>query len=237
MGVFDDKRYEELDWISKAVEPIETPLQELLASLPGEFIIDFDLFLKMVGQSSSLSLSLSRVMHHLVNNSESAHRVDYDDAQRLQECFAIELDEHTYVDFESGIITGEIRLVKVKDSFEEKELQAAMGSKGLANMNSDLWHPNTTCGRLNEIVDMIGKCDAAFKTRSKRKKAHLIYRRMKTILTEGEWNIKSTELADKLCGWIGGYARSGNLACLTNFCKLKVMTHKGLPIYSMEEEV
>ena len=23
MGVFDDKKYEELDWISKAVEPVE----------------------------------------------------------------------------------------------------------------------------------------------------------------------------------------------------------------------
>jgi hypothetical protein len=42
MGVFDDKRYEELDWLSKAVEPIESYLATVLSELPDEVDLDFN---------------------------------------------------------------------------------------------------------------------------------------------------------------------------------------------------
>ena len=56
------------------------------------------------------------------------------------------------------------------------------------------------------------------------------------IFKNNEWRIRDTSLANKMCTWIKLYAEDGNLAAFNNFCKLKVMTHNGGPIYSIEEQ-
>ena len=45
------------------------------------------------------------------------------------------------------------------------------------------------------------------------------------------------DLLLKAVNWACDYIKTGNLASLTNFNKLKVMTYKKDPIYSMEETV
>ncbi len=56
-----------------------------------------------------------------------------------------------------------------------------------------------------------------------------------SLFKTNEWKIKDTELANKVGFWIKDYIVDGNLAAYSNFCRLKVMTHKDQPIYSMEE--
>jgi hypothetical protein len=89
---------------------------------------------------------------------------------------------------------------------------------------------------MNEILELIGGCEAHLKNRSSRKKMFAIFQRMRSIFQNNEWRIRDTELANKACTWIHSYITDGNLAAFTNFCKLKVMTHNNMPIYSVEEE-
>ena len=60
MGVFDDKKFEELDWISQATEPIDSELNEVLGAVPEEVVLDFNMYKEMVGGSHGLDLSKDR---------------------------------------------------------------------------------------------------------------------------------------------------------------------------------
>jgi hypothetical protein len=94
---------------------------------------------------------------------------------------------------------------------------------------------NMSVSRANEILELLGNSDAGLRSRSPRKKKESLYYRLKNLFETNEWNIKDTELANKIGVWIVSYILNGDLSALSNFCRLKVMTHKGQPIYSMEE--
>ncbi len=134
---------------------------------------------------------------------------------------------------------GKIALVKVVPTLSDEELQAFMGMKGIEEVRmldcgeAESWNLE----RINEIIDVLGKGDDEKRNRSYRKKMRHIEVRLKEIFTTNEWRIRDMELANKVGHWITRYIEHGNLAALTNLCKLKIMTHDGnTPIYSMEEE-
>ena len=41
MSIFEDKTYNEMDWVSQAVEPIVSSLNDRLATFPNEFTFAF----------------------------------------------------------------------------------------------------------------------------------------------------------------------------------------------------
>jgi hypothetical protein len=95
--------------------------------------------------------------------------------------------------------------------------------------------PEDGIGRANEIMEILGGCEGGLRTRSIRRKRAALHDRLVKLFKDNEWNIKDTTLANKVGFWICSYVKEGNLAAFSNFCRLKVMTHKGQPIYSMEE--
>ena len=84
---------------------------------------------------------------------------------------------------------------------------------------------------------ILGGCGEAMKNKSGKKKVTAIKERLIKIFETNEWRIRDMALANKVGFWIKGYISGGNLADLTNLCKLKVMTHNNMPIYSVKEEV
>lgn len=238
MGVFDDKKFDSLDWISQATEPIDSPLNEILAKLPNEFIIDFETFVAIKSNGYyhySHDVDVDYVVNYLINqNKDIDYRISSGDKSVLCECFKFEMTKPVVMDFENKIINGEIKLVKIVDTLEEDTLKDMLGVEGIQSVSSTFF-TSERFSRANEVMELLGKCEKGIRTRSPRNKKTDLVNRLKEIFNTNEWNIRDTELANKVGYWIRGYIENGNLADWSNFCRLKVMTHKGQPIYSMEE--
>jgi hypothetical protein len=232
MGVFDDKKFENLDWISQATEPIDSELNEILASIPDEVVIDFKMY-KSMASNHSLDLSIDSIVTYCISKF-SGKAIHWNQRQVITECFQLQMDESVILDFEKRQIIGDIKIVKIQTTMDEKVLEGLLGREGI-EFASYMNIPRDGMTRANDVMELLGKCEQGLKSRSERKKKIAIKNRLTTIFKTNEWKIKDTELANKVGKWIKDYVVDGNLASWSNFCRLKVMTHKDQPIYSMEE--
>lgn len=237
MGVFDDKKFEELDWISQATEPIDSKLNDVLAKIPDKIDIDFAMYKRLAVSGWNQDITLDAIISHTA----SVHCGEYlgwDQRKHLLECFTMEVDGDITVDFSKReLIGGTISVIKIQTTMDEKVLQGILGQEGLQYLFSMYNISQAGLSRANEIMELLTGCDNGLKSRSERKKRESIRERLKLLFKNNEWNIRDTELANKVGKWIRNYVENGDLAAYSNFCRLKVMTHKGLPIYSMEEIV
>jgi hypothetical protein len=234
MGVFDDKKFEELDWISQATEPIDSELNEILGEMPEEIIIDFKTYKEMVGDSYGLDLNIDRMISYALVKFTTKQYLSYQQKDIIRPCFEIHMDSGVDLDFENEVITGTIKFVKIQSTLDEKVLEGMLGREGIEQIHSMYFH-GAGLSRANEIMELLGGCEEGLRTRSERRKRQAIKQRLVKLFKTNEWKIKDTELADKVGIWIKSYVVDGNLAAFSNFCRLKVMTHKDQPIYSMEE--
>lgn len=235
MGVFDDKKFENLDWMTQITETIESELNVVLAKLPDRVEIDKKALEDYIHDGYGMSFNTRAVIRTFLGPLRAEYKMSWEDEQRLTGCFKLEAKGDLIIDYEKNTFEGELALVKVVHQFEDAELQKRLGQKGIDNLrNLNLGDAHIT--RMNEVLDILGGCDKDLKNRSARKKLQATCRRLRQIFEENEWRIRDEVLADKVSYWIKDYIRNGNLAALTNFCKLKVMTHNNMPIYSIEEE-
>lgn len=233
MGVFDDKKFEGLDWISQATEPIDSELNEILGAIPEEINLDFETY-SNIATSYSMNLSLEKCISFLVQKYGNGRTIGWENRGVLDPCFEIQMDDEVTLNFETKQITGRIAIVKIQSTLDEKVLEGLLGQAGIASV-SQMYFNGPGVGRANEIMELLGGCQDGLRGRSERKKRHIIKNRLIKLFKANEWKIKDTELANKVGYWIRDYIVDGNLAAFSNFCRLKVMTHKGDPIYSMEE--
>jgi hypothetical protein len=241
MSVFLDKKFEELDWISQAMEPIDSELNEYLSVLPDELDITFDLIVDMCKDHYSFNLSLIHIVPHLLrlHYGNKYKSTTWKQKMMLEKCFQFKSEgDSLIIDFENKSISGgKIKLVKIRSTMDEKDLEEYLGADGVMAIRGNYSYNQDCCSRMNEVMELLGSCENGLKSKSSRIKAHVISSRLKDIFKKNEWKIKDTTLANKIGYWIDDYIANNNLASLSNFCRLKVMTHKGQPIYSMEEVV
>lgn len=241
MGVFDDKKFEELDWISQAMEPIDSKLNDYLNAIPEEVEIDFDTYIQVIGDSYGMSISVESIVLSLLRKSPlGMSGLTWTERETLSKCFTLEMDSalEVFLDFEKKeIYGGTIRLIKSRSTMDEKDLEGLLGQEGVSSLSSNWRVGPAGLSRANEIMELLGGCEEGLKTKSNRLKRAALCKRIRALFKSNEWKIKDTELANKVSYWISDYINNGNLAALSNFCRLKVMTHKGQPIYSMEEVV
>src|SRR5687768_10811530 len=89
--------------------------------------------------------------------------------------------------------------------------------------------------RMNEILELLGNRKDYLKTKSTSSKIHGMISGFMDIIKNDEWKIRNTDLALNAAKWIAKYCNSGDPGALMQFTRLKCMTHKGQPIYSMED--
>lgn len=236
MGVFDDKRYEELDWISQATEPIESHLNEYMELLPDSIEINMDNFVALMGHSYDLNLSKSSALRQYfasIQVQKNCTALSWSEREALLNNFEFQIEGNPIFNYEDNTVTGgKVLLVKINSSLEEDHLKKLHGAAGLDSLYSFY---AIDVARANEILELLGNSEEGLRSRSPRLKKNFLIKRIQQIIKNNEWNIKSADLADKICFWVKDYVSNGDLSALSNFCRLKVMTHKGLPIYSMEE--
>lgn len=249
MDIFGDKTYKDLDWITKATEPIVYSLNEKLMSLPEKFVMQFEDFRALCMTEYNIRyLSINECTNHFYNKHNIT--LSSDEAIELNNIYSFKIEgEKTVnrngdpielaprINFADGTITnGTISLVKTKNTFSEDELKQKMGKLG-AHYLKDIPLDNNKeiQDRLNEILDLLG-CVDGMKKRSLSGKRQALINEYRNVMKNNTWNIRDVDLSNKVASWIRSYVIHGNLAAMANFCKLKAITHRGYPIYHIEEE-
>lgn len=233
MSIFEDKKFEKLDWMTQMTETIESNLNLTLSRLPAEISIGIeDLKTMMKDSYYSNYFSVRPIVLNLIRSTAEDLNLSYDDEQKIIDCFELKLDEETVVDFTNNTISKPMFVIKIKPTFEDAELQTFLGYRGLSHIRSSFFGPE----HLNRLDEILSILEVEEKSKSVKKKTKALTKKMQDIFKNNEWRIRDMELADKISVWINRYILKGCLASLTNLCKLKVMTHNNMPIYSIQEE-
>src|ERR1035437_1554590 len=100
MGVFDDKKLEQLDWMTQMTETIESELNVALANLPNEVIFDAKTIFSHINSSyyGSISIRVDEVIRLLIANLEKSKELSWDDRRKLEGCFKFEVAPDTIID-------------------------------------------------------------------------------------------------------------------------------------------
>lgn len=242
MGVFDDKKFEKLDWMTQITETIDSELNTLLAKLPDRVEFNAEAIVSHINSSYN-SFSIGQLVGEMIRvmNNTSSYDDDgitWQEEQVIQECFQFETSsEEIEVNSKNNTMTGALALVKVRSALEDEQLQRILGCRGIRAVENIGYNGDkSTVDRMNEILDILGQSDQFKRTNSKVKKRAAIVARLKQIFSTNEWRVRDAHLANNIGFWIRDYIKAGNLAALTNLCKVKVMTHNNMPIYSIQEE-
>lgn len=234
MGIFDDKKFDSLDWISQAVEPVETDLMGAFGQIPDVVEIDFELYQAMIGDSWSMDLSIDHALRFLITK-HAQRTLSFKECEVLKGSLEFVINNGTEIDYETRTIRGDFRIVKKEQVVNEKDLLSLVGHEGIQHIEN-LRYSNFNISRMNEVLEMVGKIsDAEMRSRSHRAKVVTLRNRLRDIFNNDEWRIRTPELGRKIGVWIHQYVTSGNLAAWSNFCRLKLMTHNERAIYSIQE--
>jgi hypothetical protein len=241
MGIFDDKKFDQLDWLSQITETIESDLNNILAKLPDKVTFSINDILSNTAPRfrDELYLKKSSVVYDMLESRGFYISLTYHEKDKLVDCFEYEVSPNLEINLATLRMTGSIALIKKIPTLPDEDLMTLMGARGIDIISSLEFADSASkavLARANEMLDILGQCEKDQKSSSFRKKRTRLCGRLREILTSNEWRIRDMNLADKVGLWIAEYIQTGNLAALTNLCKLKVMTHRNMPIYSMEEE-
>jgi len=225
MGFFDDDVYENLDWLSQATTPLLFSGNAILSALPDKI----DVSPKNIRDSLGVNGGL-----YIGDFIHDKDEIGSDVFGMIKGCYNFIGEGDMLVDPIRNIFHA-IQVVKIKQSFSEKEIIAFIQDK-LRYMRGD------NANRINEILDLIDykPKDSASNLRSSRsvkKKMHGVSATLNEIFASNKWQVRDADLMISFIDWVSQYIKNGNLAALTNITKLKIMTHKKQPIYSIKEVV
>lgn len=229
MKFLEDKEFEEMDWLTRAVEPHLFSLNDILRVLPDKYEFTYNELIKIEHKDISEILSF---IHPTP--------IKYDDRKRLAECFDLKVVPGTQVNTHTAcILSGGVTLVKTKDQFGEEDINNYL-CNGLWNQIRYEKAYEISRMPMSEVHDLLDIFDCpkeAYQTTSRNKKMDAVRHRLEIIFKEDLWRIRNVDLAKKIATWTQDYIIDGNLGAFANLAKLKCMTLKNEPIYSMEEIV
>ena len=231
MSIFKDAAYEDMDWIAKVAEPLHTPLNDILSQIPEEIEIS------TVEISQMNVYSRLEVSKMIESHCRSYKTVSYELREKVDKCFQFEVEPNTTIDYRTSppTVTGGIRLIKIKNAFDDKDISKILGREGASHIRNSRTRDPGFFARANEIAEILECSPETFRTRSPYRKVNFISTRYSELLSSNKWRIRSDELATSVGVWIRSYLEKGDLAAMANICKLKVMTYSDNPIYSIEE--
>jgi hypothetical protein len=246
MDVFKDEVYEEMDDISKLIEPFEYSINNELAQFPDEFEITAD--------KLNQSLDNGYHEHFMQDNLENiVRRVASDMSLNVlskeirtnwgfvREMFEIQArtDEEGRIIYNA--VTGEISggklfVVKRKIAVEDREIENKMAEYAYHTLSSAFNSASEVNKKnLNVIAELFGATEAR-QERSWRKKATKLGSHYRKLVREQKLVVKDFELFKRFINWNILYIKNGNLPAMSNITKLKIMMRSGKPIYSVKEE-
>ena len=239
---FADKTYQNLDWISQAVEPWEWDYIPAFTSFPEKIEITTTLLKEANTENGKLSKyfrgltiegTVTAYARMAGNDLQTLSTNNNYSAEMIFGFFKFEIENDTELDGETLEFTKPVYLVKT-----QKMLDDELCRRYLVRFASDKLYYQISprdhgeAARMGEVIDLM--CSKKIPRGANHKRNQLIAE-IQAVFSEDRWRIRSMPLGQKLVGWIADYVVNGNLASMANFAQLKVMTHSGNPIYSINE--
>ena len=247
MDHFKDEVYENMDDISKMIEPFEFQLNNELSVFPDEIELTSKDMESIIVYSSGWSEGFHESLDTLIKNQASklnleTLRKEIASNRSAHSMFEIivDLDEEgcrLSYDFERRlIIGGKIFIRKKIVALEDSAIEVKMVNHIYYKFNEYFTSANTVNKkRLNEIAEMFG-AKKAREERAWNKKVNALRTHFSAMITDKKLPIKDFELFTRFIIWNINYIKDGSLPAMANVAKMKIMLRNGLPIYSMKEE-
>lgn len=249
--LFSDPEFERLHsdddaWLELAMDPFRYDLVDVMHSMPDEISVGFeDVLFHLKGRKSDSYLNLSAqniINSHLADARNYGKKtLKTEELDAITGMYEFIIEPGTIVDFKRRFMSNPIILKKTK-VMTERELVELAVDQAMYHLQSGISNPKVgtpdhkeMLSRLNEVIDIV---DSSLKSRSCRsinKKRCGLAKRLRSIFVEFEWQVKSADIMVDFCKNIRMYVESGNMHAMMNLTRLKCMTHKGNPIYSMEK--
>lgn len=231
MSFLNDKEWDQMDWLNKAVEPFKFSLNEELAKLPSEHVFSYG---EVIGYLvNSREMRVESILNVLAPSwGLKEETISMMGSIGIDRLFKLELEAGTTIDLHREVLIGKVSLVKIVESLSDDAISELLPQ--IATNVLRLAGTRITSARMNEAMDILD-CKEARSSSSVRKKSYALMDHIFKIYRDNTWNIRNVDLAIKMLGWIQGYLHNGDRCSLANLSKLKCMIHNGHPIYSMEE--
>jgi len=237
--MFKDKVYEELDDISRLVEPFQSKENEELAEFPDEVEITKEMLINSYSDWGWSSINISSLVQDIACKlglkeiSAKNYNISRDffkiEARDLEE------NEEVTINFDTNEMSHKIFMVKTKLGYDDIELEKIAKRNVVKTIKSHLCSSrNVNKSRLNEIADLYNAHDVK-SDRSYRGKVRKFCMHLESLMDDRKLDIKDLELCKKFGKWIVLYVVNGNLPALNNITRIKIMMHENRPIYSIEE--
>lgn len=230
MSFFEDKEYENLDWLNAAIGSYVFSLNDKVSLLDDRYPITFD----MLKDHANYGLDKAVIFKQMA--SEKDIKFNELELRSIRQLFKFEFDDDfATIDFDKEELNVPIFFVKAAPAFNEKQIVdtvCAMVQTKFKNIRKEY----TNLTNFNEVMEILG-CEERLKSTSFKKKSPALRRHIIAIIKEDTWQIRNMDLFINLIDWIKLYCEQGDLSAISNIAKLKCMTHSKNPIYSMKEIV
>lgn len=238
--IYKDMSEKEEGWLELAIEPYHFQLNNDFAALPDKLEIDVSVIESQLHDGIDkwgTSITVNEMIQQMAAI-ELKREFSSEEMRIISSMYEFQGDKNLTYDAYLKELSGKIVMVKKAASLPEDEIPGLIARLALAKIEIDfkssMHHKSQTLSRMNEIIDLLGT-DEGRKTRSVSKKEYAIKETFKKIILEDKWRVKSASILINAGKWIHQYCVDGNKHAIMNFTRLKCMTHKGNPIYSMEE--
>ena len=244
ISMFQDKVYDDMDDISKLVEPIESDVNIALSYIPDEIEVTSqhikDLYDNKWGWSSlSVTGFVDTILRELkvtttVNMHDHANKffkfkVRSKDNEELEEA------EEVRINMETGIMSHRLFLIKHTVGYDDQTLEAMAKESLTKNIRSYLnSNRDVNKSRMNELAELFGAKDVK-SDRAYRGKVRRFCQHINSLVDNKKLDIRDLNLCEKFSKWVVLYVKDGNLAALNNITRIKIMMHENRPIYSIQE--
>ncbi len=241
ISMFKDEVYDNLDDISKLVEPIESTINNELSKFPDKVEITIEDIRQLYSYNwgwSSLQLNSIVSIHAQKLGLLNLFRLN---ELQLSKFFKFEVEDiedgdEVKINLTQNTMSHKVYLVKYTIGYDDRELEDMVKSSLTRFIKGNLHSARTVNKpRLNELADLFGAKDVKG-DRSFRGKVNKFCKHMDSLVDDKKLNIRDLDLCGKFSVWIGLYVRDGNLAALNNITRIKIMMHENRPIYSIQEK-
>jgi len=250
MKLYRDKVWEEMDWLTKAVEPyVFTPFKLFGNILPRHQITEE--MIENIVVNGDLTIDQDSLLMQYV----TTYNKDFFNGQKTLEdhvyaylknkmhgvwepfrgiSISFDITDGAYYDITSQKLNGEVYINVNFNPPNDDVIKEYVPQFVSHYLSSEIdYIDKIPYKRLLEINSILG-VKKTEKTKSYKKlKAHM-RSRIREIFENDEWKIRNLDLIMFFTAWLRDYLATGNQKALINISTLKFMTHNGNPIYSME---
>jgi hypothetical protein len=243
MGLFDDKKYESMDEISKMVEPWETPFDSIIEKLPDEYELPPLLILRNLNAYEVETSFIKSLLNKTLTTEEveivlsnGLIEKEYKNNKYIPGLFDVKISEDFSFNSATKEVTGSIKLVKTMKAIPEAKLKEKIINQANKVLFSKRSADNYKAESMRIVYEVITGKPYQSNDRSKKSLIHDVKEELKSFIAEDRWRIRSFALYIKLIYWFENFCSLGSSASIANIMKMKIMTYNGRAIYSIGEE-